>query len=170
MNEELEKNRDAYLMWANSGDASVKSAPGASSFYWGAPESMRVPTMTYTMDGQVVVVPPVETQIPELKKDFSFLDADVKFTPNELGKFKFELEYYTKGKQIPNKFAAGLVQAKGIDTNTGENILKLTNSSGKEILRFEQTGDIYVKNEFVTNDFQIVEGFREFLKHYKLHP
>ena len=57
-----------------------------------------------------------------------------------------------------------------IITNKKDRILTLQSKSGEEILRFEDNGDIYIKEEFVTNDFQIIEGFREFLKNYKLHP
>lgn len=32
-----------------------------------------------------------------------------------------------------------------------------------EILRFERNGDIFIKGKLVTNDMQIVEGFRELL-------
>lgn len=60
--------------------------------------------------------------------------------------------------------------ANCIITNQKETVLTLRSKTGVEILRFENEGDIYLKNEFVTNDFQIIEGFREYLRQYKLHP
>lgn len=41
--------------------------------------------------------------------------------------------------------------------------MTLTAQTGKEILRFEANGDIYIKGKLVKNDLEVVEGFRELL-------
>lgn len=55
-----------------------------------------------------------------------------------------------------------------IKSNLTSNILTL-NSASKEILRFEQNGDIYLHNKLIENDKQVVDGFREFLKSQNLY-
>jgi hypothetical protein len=45
-----------------------------------------------------------------------------------------------------------------------ESIMTLyANDQYDEILRFEQNGEIYIKGDLVTNDLDVVDGFRDFL-------
>jgi hypothetical protein len=39
----------------------------------------------------------------------------------------------------------------------------LVGSNGKEILRFEKNGDIFLRGMLTDNDKQVVDGFRDFL-------
>lgn len=59
------------------------------------------------------------------------------------------------------------MQPKSVTTDlkvsTEHHILKIVGADSKEILRFEQNGDIYVKGNLVENDREVVNGFRELL-------
>jgi hypothetical protein len=39
----------------------------------------------------------------------------------------------------------------------------LAGEPGREMMRFEKNGDIYVRGVLTTNDLEVVEGFRAFL-------
>jgi len=41
-------------------------------------------------------------------------------------------------------------------------IMTLSSTEGKEILRFEPNGDVFIHGKLVTNDREITDGFREF--------
>ena len=53
-----------------------------------------------------------------------------------------------------------------IETVPLENIpfLKISAPDSSEILRFDPNGDIFVKGKLVTNDIEVVDGFRELLR------
>ncbi|MFD1179229.1 hypothetical protein ACFQ3W_23450 [Paenibacillus puldeungensis] len=42
-------------------------------------------------------------------------------------------------------------------------ILTICSKGGKEILRFDPSGDIFVHGKLVENDKEVVQGFRKFL-------
>jgi hypothetical protein len=42
--------------------------------------------------------------------------------------------------------------------------LQLWENSNKEILRFEPSGDIYLRGKLIENDIEVVDGFHTFLK------
>lgn len=53
----------------------------------------------------------------------------------------------------------------GVQTliNVQHSLLRLCGNNG-EILRIEPDGDLFVKNKLITNDKEVVDGLREFLK------
>ena len=48
--------------------------------------------------------------------------------------------------------------------NTPVSIMTLTDKDSKEVLRFEQNGDIFIHGELVTKSDEVVQGFKMFLK------
>ena len=43
------------------------------------------------------------------------------------------------------------------------NIFAVFGTEGKELIRFEKNGDIFVKGKLAENDKEVVDGFRRFL-------
>lgn len=180
MSEKIEKIHSGFYTWRDFDQNQIKpnqEVANTANVYW-ANGDTEVPSMNPTVtaepirfnfsddtiksnDSKFKMVEPSKYVGP--KNDFSSYNED------DVERLKIELNKYAKLPSKMNKFSSSS-SLKGVSTNTEENIIQLTDNSGRQVLRFEQNGDIYVKNEFVTNDFQIVEGFREFLKHYKLHP
>lgn len=42
--------------------------------------------------------------------------------------------------------------------------IKFSTNFGANEIRFDRNGDIFIKGKLVTNDIEIVEGFRQFLR------
>lgn len=180
MSEKIKKIHSGFYTWRDFNEEQIKpnqEVANTANVYW-ANGDTEVPSMNPTVivepirfsfsddtiksnDSKFKMVEPPKYVGP--KNDFASYNED------DVERLKIELNKYAKFPSKMNKLSSSS-SLKGVSTNTEENIIQLTDNSGRQVLRFEQNGDIYVKNEFVTNDFQIVEGFREFLKHYKLHP
>lgn len=49
-------------------------------------------------------------------------------------------------------------------------IFSIRLQSGVEMIRFEANGNIYIKGKKVTNDLEVVDGFRELILKMKMNP
>ena len=158
LNQKAQQDLEKQLMWETSGSATIefKTFP-------------QIDPIRYEGYGQVTST----SNTVYINSDLDVLPGNASPNPNPLqerSKYNFSFDEFEKITKKMDKYSSKQIIGKGASTNTGDNVLTLKDNQGREMLRFEQSGDIYIKDEFVTTDFQIVEGFREFLKQHKLHP
>lgn len=158
LNQKAQQDLENQFMWGTSKSTTI----GSTSF-------QRIDPVRYEGYGQVTST----NNTVHINSDLNVLPEDPNLNPNPLqerSKYNFSFDNFEKIAKKMDKYSSKQIIGKGVSTNTGDNVLTLKDNQGREMLRFEQSGDIYIKDEFVTTDFQIVEGFRQFLKQHKLHP
>jgi hypothetical protein len=74
---------------------------------------------------------------------------------------KSEIE---RGKRSKGSFIEESCDMKTISFESVENPIMTIICDNGEILRFEKNGDIFVHGNLSTNDSEVTDGFREFLK------
>ncbi len=76
-------------------------------------------------------------------------------------------------EEIEYKIADYIQPTAGIMINMPDKTkctISFFTDSDKEVLRFEDNGDIFLREEKITTDMQVVEGLRDFLQHVNIPP